>query len=137
MFTLLDIESNCNVLVNRGAIPVLVHALHSLDIDVQYHCSAALSNIAVSKKYRTMITGVGYHDVIELLIRLISSESEMVKCQGCIALRNLAVDEDIQFLIAKHGAIPTLQQALNSKSPETKAAVMGCIRNLSLHKTNE
>ncbi|KAL3892206.1 hypothetical protein ACJMK2_004438 [Sinanodonta woodiana] len=137
ILNLTHLESNRNAIVNRGAIPVLVEALHSPDGDVQYHCLASLCNIALNKKYRTMMTAVGHHDVLKRLIRLISSESEKVKCQACIALRNLAADDDNQCFIAQYGGVPTLHQALKSNNPETKIAVMGCIRNLSLHKMNE
>jgi len=40
-------DENRQLLVNAGAIPVLVSLLRSSDTDVQYYCTAALSNIAV------------------------------------------------------------------------------------------
>lgn len=40
-------DENRQQLVNAGAIPVLVNLLNSLDTDVQYYCTTALSNIAV------------------------------------------------------------------------------------------
>lgn len=40
-------DENRQQLVNAGAIPVLVNLLSSLDTDVQYYCTTALSNIAV------------------------------------------------------------------------------------------
>ena len=39
-----------------------------------------------------MMVAVGCHDIIELMIRLLGSKSERVKCQACFALRNLASD---------------------------------------------
>ena len=39
-----------------------------------------------------MMVAVGFHDVIESMIRLLASKSERVKCQACFALRNLASD---------------------------------------------
>jgi vacuolar protein 8 len=38
---------NRQQLVDAGAVPVLVGLLNSLDTDVQYYCTTALSNIAV------------------------------------------------------------------------------------------
>src|SRR5437016_11920490 len=43
----LRIDDNRQQLVNAGAIPVLVQLLSSPDVDVQYYCTTALSNIAV------------------------------------------------------------------------------------------
>lgn len=44
---LMGSDENRQQLVNAGAIPVLVNLLNSLDTDVQYYCTTALSNIAV------------------------------------------------------------------------------------------
>jgi len=40
-------DENRQQLVNAGAIPVLVSLLNSPNTDVQYYCTATLSNIAV------------------------------------------------------------------------------------------
>lgn len=85
-------EANRNDLVSKGAIPALIQALQSTDHDIQYYCSAALSNIAIDEKHRTMMVAVGCHDIVEAMIRLLTSKSERVKCQACFALRNLASD---------------------------------------------
>ena len=85
-------ESNRNDLVSQGAIPVLINTLQSSDHDIQYYCSAALSNLAIDERHRAMMVAVGCHDVIESMIRLLTSKSERVKCQACFALRNLASD---------------------------------------------
>jgi vacuolar protein 8 len=45
-------DENRQQLVNAGAIPVLVGLLNSLDTDVQYYCTTALSNIAVDGAFR-------------------------------------------------------------------------------------
>ena len=92
MYQLYFSETNRNDLVSQGAIPVLIEALQADDHDIQYYCSAALSNIAINDKHRAMMVAVGCHDIIELMIRLLSSKSERVKCQACYALRNLASD---------------------------------------------
>ena len=39
-----------------------------------------------------MMVAVGCHDIIESMIRLLTSKSERVKRQACFALRNLASD---------------------------------------------
>ena len=43
-------ESNRQDLVQSGAVAVFIKLLESQDIDVQFYCAAALSNIAVSGK---------------------------------------------------------------------------------------
>lgn len=49
---LCQIDDNRQQLVNAGAIPVLVQLLSSSDVDVQYYCTTALSNIAVDSANR-------------------------------------------------------------------------------------
>ena len=44
------IESNRQDLVQSGAVAVFIKLLESRDIDVQFYCAAALSNIAVHGK---------------------------------------------------------------------------------------
>ena len=85
-------ESSRSQLVLLGALPVLVRALHAVDSDVQYLTAAALSNMAVTARHRTMMVAVGNRDVMRALVRLLSSPKEKVKCQACLALRNLATD---------------------------------------------
>ena len=46
-------DENRQQLVNAGAIPVLVNLLSSLDTDVQYYCTTALSNIAVDCQFHS------------------------------------------------------------------------------------
>ena len=41
------IESNRQELVQTGAVPVFVRLLESRDVDVQFYCAAAISNLAV------------------------------------------------------------------------------------------
>ena len=72
-------EPNRNDLVNDGAIPIFIQVLQSCsDNDVHYYCCAALSNLAINEKHRAMMVAVGYHDVIEQMIRLLGSKSERV-----------------------------------------------------------
>jgi hypothetical protein len=48
------------------------------DNDLQYYCSAALSNLAINEKHRAMMVAVGCHDIIEQMIRLLMTKSERV-----------------------------------------------------------
>ena len=48
-------DDNRQQLVNAGAIPVLVQLLSSSDVDVQYYCTTALSNIAVDASNRAKL----------------------------------------------------------------------------------
>ncbi|WAR15900.1 VAC8-like protein [Mya arenaria] len=121
-----------------GAIPILIEVLERTDDhDLQYYCCAALNNLAIGEKHRTMMVAVGYHDVIQLMIRLLGTKSERVKCQACFVLRNLASDVDHQSLIVKYKALPALHRSIRHSRRETRAAAMACIRNLSIHKANE
>lgn len=76
-------ETNRNDLVNDGAIPIFIQVLQSSsDHDVHYYCCAALSNLAINEKHRAMMVAVGFHDVIEQMIRLLGSKSERVGNAG-------------------------------------------------------
>ncbi|XP_052765504.1 uncharacterized protein LOC128206849 isoform X1 [Mya arenaria] len=138
VLNLTHIEPNRNDLVIDGAIPILIEVLERTDDhDLQYYCCAALNNLAIGEKHRTMMVAVGYHDVIQLMIRLLGTKSERVKCQACFVLRNLASDVDHQSLIVKYKALPALHRSIRHSRRETRAAAMACIRNLSIHKANE
>ncbi|XP_053383044.1 uncharacterized protein LOC123539888 [Mercenaria mercenaria] len=138
LLNLTHIQQNRNDLVNDGAIPILIQVLQSTsDNDLQYYCSAALSNLAINEKHRAMMVAVGCHDVIEQMIRLLMTKSERVKCQACFVLRNLASDVDNQSLIVQYKALPALHRCIKHSKRDTKSAAMACIRNLSIHKANE
>ena len=64
-------EANRSVLVQSGALPILVDVLHSSDTDTQFYSCAALSNLAIHHSHRVMMTAIGYNDLIVRLIRLI------------------------------------------------------------------
>ena len=85
-------ESNRNELVAHGALPIFVLALHTNDADVQYYSAAAISNMAVNERHRTMMVAIGHYDVLYRLIKLLGSKKEKVRCQACLALRNFASD---------------------------------------------
>ena len=60
-----------------------------------------------------------------------------MRCQACLALRNLASDADTQVLIVKLDGLPCLHQLIQSARGETLTAALACLRNLSIHKQNE
>ncbi|XP_052272427.1 uncharacterized protein LOC127872947 [Dreissena polymorpha] len=138
ILNLTHIEENRSDLVVDGAIPILIAALQStFDHDVQYYCCAALSNLAIIEKHRIMMVAVGYNDVIILMIRLLASKFERIKCQACFVLRNLASDVEHQSLIVQYKALPALHRCLKHSRKETRSAAIACLRNLSIHKSNE
>lgn len=96
MYLFLIAELNRNDLVNDGAIPILIQVLQgTTDSDVQYYCSAALSNLAINEKHRAMMVAVGCHDVVEQMIRLLMSKSERV-CKAAGSLNHnilIIIDE--------------------------------------------
>ena len=51
-------DSNRQELVQAGAVPVFVQLLDSRDVDVQFYCAAALSNLAVSGEWVCVVCGV-------------------------------------------------------------------------------
>ena len=71
-------ETNRDSLVNAGALPVLVEVLKCPDSDTKYYCTAALSNLAIYPLHRTMMSAIGYNDVIVQLIRLLSIPQQRV-----------------------------------------------------------
>lgn len=137
ILNLTHLQSNRSELVTRGAIPVLVDVLQVRDPDIQYYAAAALSNMAVNPRHRAMMVAVGYYDVMVQLISLLSSPNERVQCQACLALRNLASDSDHQVLIVRLGGLTALQKIIKNSEGESLTAAVACLRNLSIHKSNE
>lgn len=84
-------DENRQQLVNAGAIPVLVSLLNSMDTDVQYYCTTALSNIAVDGANRKKLAQTE-PKLVTSLVALMDSPSLKVQCQAALALRNLASD---------------------------------------------
>lgn len=85
------VDENRQQLVNAGAIPVLVSLLNSMDTDVQYYCTTALSNIAVDGANRKKLAQTE-PKLVTSLVALMDSPSLKVQCQAALALRNLASD---------------------------------------------
>lgn len=129
-------DDNRQQLVNAGAIPVLVQLLSSPDVDVQYYCTTALSNIAVDANNRKKLAQ-NENRLVQSLVNLMDSSSPKVQCQAALALRNLASDEKYQLEIVRaRGLAPLLRLLQSSYLPLILSAV-ACIRNISIHPQNE
>lgn len=129
-------DENRQQLVNAGAIPVLVQLLSSPDVDVQYYCTTALSNIAVDANNRKKLAQTE-PKLVQSLVALMDSSSPKVQCQAALALRNLASDEKYQLdIVRSHGLHPLLRLLQSSYLPLILSAV-ACIRNISIHPMNE
>lgn len=123
-------------LVNAGAVPVLVSLLSNEDADVQYYCTTALSNIAVDEQNRKILAKTEMHLVLQL-VKLMDSPSPRVQCQLTLALRNLASDSGYQVDIVRAGGLPHLVQLLTCTHQPLVLAAVACIRNISIHPSNE
>jgi vacuolar protein 8 len=137
LLNLTHIESNREKLVQAGGVAVFVHLLDSKDADVQFYCAAALSNLAVHDAHRSAIMAVGNGRVIPSLVTTMGSTVEKVRCQGCLAIRNLASDDVNQGKIVQSGGLHVLIPLLTSTDTETVTAAVAALRNLSIHKGNE
>lgn len=141
-FYFLDPIANCLVddnrqqLVNAGAIPVLVQLLQSSDVDVQYYCTTALSNIAVDASNRRKLAQTEGR-LVQSLVHLMDSSSPKVQCQAALALRNLASDERYQLEIVRARGLPSLLRLLQSSYLPLILSAVACIRNISIHPSNE
>jgi vacuolar protein 8 len=122
--------------VAAGAIPVLVQLLSSPDVDVQYYCTTALSNIAVDAANRRRLAA-SEPRLIQSLVHLMDSDNPKVQCQAALALRNLASDERYQVdIVRARGLAPLLKLLKGTYLPLILSAV-ACIRNISIHPSNE
>lgn len=131
-----SIDDNRQQLVNAGAIPVLVQLLSSNDVDVQYYCTTALSNIAVDAGNRKKLASTETR-LVQSLVLLMDSNSPKVQCQAALALRNLASDEKYQLEIVKAKGLPPLLRLLQSSYLPLILSAVACIRNISIHPLNE
>ena len=131
-------------MVNAGAIPVLVQLLSSPDVDVQYYCTTALSNIAVDAGNRKRLAQTESR-LVQSLVNLMDSStnrqqespSPKVQCQAALALRNLASDEKYQLEIVRAKGLPPLLRLLQSSYLPLILSAVACIRNISIHPMNE
>ena len=129
-------DENRQQLVNAGAIPVLVQLLSSHDVDVQYYCTTALSNIAVDQSNRQKLASSETR-LIHSLVQLMDSTAPKVQCQAALALRNLASDEKYQLEIVKARGLTPLLRLLSSSYLPLILSAVACIRNISIHPQNE
>jgi len=133
---LIRLDENRTHLVNSGAIPVLVQLLGSPDLDVQYYCTTALSNIAVDATNRKRLANQEPR-LVQSLVRLMDSPSPKVQCQAALALRNLASDERYQLEVVRAHGLPPLLKLLKSGYMPLILSAVACIRNISIHPANE
>ena len=131
-----SLDDNRQQLVNAGAIPVLVQLLSSPDVDVQYYCTTALSNIAVDSGNRKKLAQTESR-LVQSLVHLMDSSSPKVQCQAALALRNLASDEKYQLEIVRARGLPPLLRLLQSSYLPLILSAVACIRNISIHPLNE
>ena len=130
------LDDNRQQLVNAGAIPVLVQLLSSPDVDVQYYCTTALSNIAVDAGNRKKLAQTESR-LVQSLVHLMDSSSPKVQCQAALALRNLASDEKYQLEIVRARGLQPLLRLLQSSYLPLILSAVACIRNISIHPLNE
>lgn len=130
-------DDNRQQLVNAGAIPVLVQLLSSSDVDVQYYCTTALSNIAVDSNNRKRLAQTESRLVQSLVHLMMDSSTPKVQCQAALALRNLASDEKYQLEIVRSKGLPPLLRLLQSSYLPLILSAVACIRNISIHPMNE
>lgn len=129
-------DDNRQQLVNANAIPVLVQLLSSPDVDVQYYCTTALSNIAVDTTNRKRLAQTE-GKLVHSLVHLMDSTSPKVQCQAALALRNLASDEKYQLEIVRAKGLAPLLRLLQSSYLPLILSAVACIRNISIHPMNE
>ena len=132
----LKLDDNRQQLVAAGAIPVLVQLLSSPDMDVQYYCTTALSNIAVDASNRKKLAQTESR-LVQSLVQLMDSGTPKVQCQAALALRNLASDEKYQLEIVRARGLPPLLRLLQSSYLPLILSAVACIRNISIHPMNE
>lgn len=130
-------DENRKQLVKVGAVPVIVSLLSSTDPDVQYYCTTALSNIAVDPENRKNLAK-NEPRLVSQLVRLVGfSGSPRVQCQATLALRNLASDVNYQLEVVQSGGLPHILQLLKSAQSPLVLAAAACLRNISIHPSNE
>jgi vacuolar protein 8 len=113
-----------------------VQLLNSPDVDVQYYCTTALSNIAVDNTNRRRLSA-NEPRLVQSLVALMDSTSPKVQCQAALALRNLASDEKYQLDIVKAKGLVSLLRLLQSTYIPLILSAVACIRNISIHPLNE
>lgn len=115
---------------------MLVQLLSSPDMDVQYYCTTALSNIAVDASNRKKLAQTEPR-LVQSLVQLMDSGTPKVQCQAALALRNLASDEKYQLEIVRARGLQPLLRLLQSSYLPLILSAVACIRNISIHPLNE
>ena len=65
------------------------------------------------------------------------SQSLKVQCQAALALRNLASDDKYQIEIVAKNGLPPLLRLLRSSFLPLILSAAACVRNVSIHPSNE
>lgn len=114
----------------------MVQLLQSPDMDVQYYCTTALSNIAVDASNRKKLAQTE-SKLVQSLVQLMDSGTPKVQCQAALALRNLASDEKYQLEIVRAKGLAPLCHLMKSSYLPLILSAVACIRNISIHPLNE
>ena len=143
------VDENRTLLVQAGAVPVLVYLLMSPDLDIQYYCTTAISNIAVDSTNRERLAQ-NERGLISSLVKLMAGDSDLVAGQAALASRNLASDgtysltltwelmlANYQLDIVRNGGLVPLAKLITSNKLPLILSAVACIRNISIHPLNE
>ncbi|KAJ2450484.1 Vacuolar protein 8 [Coemansia sp. RSA 2336] len=123
-------------LIGAGAVPVLVELLGSDDSELQYYATTALSNIAVDESGRQLLWDT-QPVLVDALIMFVNTSTIKVQCQAILTLRNLASDDQYQTQIVEKGGLDSLLPLLQSEYDPLVISASACLRNLSIHPSNE
>ncbi|KAL5493096.1 hypothetical protein EMCRGX_G014221 [Ephydatia muelleri] len=137
LLNLTHIEGNREQLVRSGGVPVFVHLLTSNNTDIQFYSAAAISNLAVHDAHRRILISVDDGVVLSHLIALMSSSVPKVCCQACLAVRNMASEDENQRRLVELGVLEKLCPLLSSEDTSVLTAAVAALRNISIHKGNE
>ncbi|KAJ8291163.1 hypothetical protein GJAV_G00022140 [Gymnothorax javanicus] len=129
-------ESGVEALCQEGALPVLALLLHSADLDVQFLCCSVLRNVAALQEHHSRMLGIGDGFILKTLVQLLSCPVEKISCQGCLCLRNLAVNVQTQEELMALSCISPLISLLRSAAVGQSEAAITLLSALSLHPPN-
>ncbi|KAI8324861.1 ARM repeat-containing protein [Martensiomyces pterosporus] len=123
-------------LISAGSVPVLVELLGSYDEEVLYYAATALSNIAVDASGRALLWDTE-PALIHALLRLVRVATTKVQSQAILTLRNLASDSQYQIAVVVQGGLAVVLPLLQSAYTVLATSAAACLRNLSIHPSNE
>ncbi|KAJ1736259.1 Vacuolar protein 8 [Coemansia biformis] len=124
------------LLVEAGAVAVLVDLLDAGDDETQYYTVTALSNIAVDAAGRGALWDAA-QGLVGMLLLAIKAPKIRIQAQVALTLRNLASDERYQRSIVSHGGLDALVPLLQSSYTALVISAAACLRNISIHPSNE